>query len=107
MVLIVGLFSVRIVVVISVVLVVLVLLIVNVLIGIFVGIWMIDSRLFLFDRVWFFMGMLNIGSGVSVVVMLGRWVVLFVLVMMILKFVFLVDFVNLYMCFGVWWVEIM
>lgn len=56
-----------------------------VVIGILVGICMIDSRELRLFSLFSGIGILIIGSGVVVVIILGKCVVLFVLVMIILR----------------------
>lgn len=85
-----GLWMLMICVVSNFVLVVLVLLMVSVFIVMFFGICIMEYNELSLDRVWDWMGMFNIGKLVNVVVILGRCVVLFVLVMIICKLCFLV-----------------
>lgn len=74
--------------------------------GIFCGIWMIDSNEFSLFVWFFFIGILIIGSGVKEVIILGRWVVFFVLVIIIFILCLCVVWVYEIIFFGVLWVDI-
>lgn len=86
-------------------LVFLVLLMVIVVIGIFFGICIIEYNEFIFCKVWVCIGIFIIGSGVKDVIIFGRCVVFFVLVMMIFNFFLWVVWVYLNIFWGVWWVD--
>jgi len=76
-----------------------------VVIGMFVGICMMDNNEFILLRYFKGIGMLMIGSGVSVVSILGRVVVFFVLVMIICRLRSMVFCLYVIVSVGIWWVE--